>query len=214
MSCNCVPNTLYIGGQPTWNPQNASNPCVPAMLGLQPSSECYSDCREIPIPCYGYALNLVTPVPWTYPGLRQYPHGTTLPPIRTCEDLIKLTTSDGSTFLGKSTLPNTVAPSHHVFAAYVGKGNGNYHYIRKDVDSPFWSSKNGPDMPTQKDSRGNKVIDPSTAYFELEGVPLDFCGYFSTSPKEVCPSPSDCVRGEYGRRVSGPWPGCGKVPPF
>jgi hypothetical protein len=130
--------------------------------------------------------------------------------------------------LGKSISPDTVTKGestfgltpegwstcglpNHVFAAYVGNGNGFYHDVRKDADSQYWSSKNGPDPPTQNDSHGNKITDPSRAYFELEGVPLKFCGYFSTSPGLVCPTPSDCVRGEYGRVGSRPWPGCGLV---
>ena len=49
--------------------------CVNNLLGFN-SGTCWSDCYSIPIPCYGYALNMISQKAWTYPGTLQNPNWT------------------------------------------------------------------------------------------------------------------------------------------
>ncbi|MBM3194103.1 MAG: hypothetical protein FJZ59_07735 [Chlamydiae bacterium] len=218
----CQPNNLYRGGLPIKNltpTTDSEATCVYNLLGLNASNPCYSDCAQIPIPCYGYALNIITPGAWTYPGLRgvpadKIPEPANLPNINNCSQLKALTEQDGSIYVG-GTEPTNLSPGQHVFAAYAtnfpdDSTEGQYHYIRKDTDTNTWSSKNGPYQPTQQDSNGKTITDPETAYFTLEGYPLTFCGYYVTSNDLVCPTDTDCVQGYQKPQTTG-WPGCGEI---
>ncbi len=213
-SCACGPGNLYRGGLPTWNPPPAGSSndaiCAYNLLGLNNNDPCYSDCFEFPIPCYGYALNIATPNNWTYPGLR---HLAIEPNVNNCADLILQTTSDGSTYVGMIE-PTVLNSDQHVFVGYAA--NGEYHFARKDTDTNTYSSKNGESLPSQRDSNNNLITDASKAVFNLFGVNLSFCGYFTANNQAgcpngsdcVCPTDSDCVKGDLSGS-NDPWSGCG-----
>lgn len=213
----CVPGEYYLPvSPPTWKPPGVTAPksdyCAAALMGtVQDQNGCYSGCYNVPMPCYAYGMNVVTPKPWTYPGMR---NSSTMPDINNCSDLIKQTVSDGSSF--SATLPSTATlpPGTHIMAAYAG--GGEYHYARYDTDSKLWSSKNGPNPATQMDSNNNLITDASKAVFTLNGQKLDFCGYFITGPSMVCPNPGQpggCVQGEPQYTIGTSYPGCGMPAP-
>jgi len=137
--------------------------CAYNLMGLNTMSDdaqCYTGCNEYPIPCYGYALNVATSVPWTYPGMRS----GSFEPITDCAKLKELVTRDGAREVQDL---STVGPNAHVFAGFFGTKPDNYHFARRDVDTQTWSSKNGPDMPTQNDNDGNPITDITKAHFVL-----------------------------------------------
>ena len=213
----CVPGEYYLPvSPPTWKPPGVTAPksdyCAAALMGtVQDQNGCYSGCYNVPMPCYAYGMNVVTPKPWTYPGMR---NSSTMPDINNCSDLIKQTVSDGSSF--SATLPSTATlpAGTHIMAAYAG--GGEYHYARYDTDSKLWSSKNGPNPATQMDSNNNLITDASKAVFTLNGQKLDFCGYFITGPSMVCPNPGQpggCVQGEPQYTIGTAYPGCGMPAP-
>ncbi len=213
MTCNCQPGNLYRGGLPTWGFPASTNQeaiCAYNLLGNS-TDPCYSGCSGFPIPCYGYALNIATPNAWTYPGLRNL---TATPDVNNCTQLIAQTVADGSIFNGK-TEPTALDSDQHVFVGYASNvldtdENGEYHYARKDTDTNTWSSKNGENLPTHLDTKGDVITDPTKANFVLGGLGLEFCGYFITSNVAVCPSASDCVKG-YQSSGNVPTGGCGYI---
>lgn len=209
----CHPGEYYLPpGPPTWNPPAATGDrdsyCAAALMGQLPATEnCYSDCNTFPVPCYGYAMNVVTAKPWVYPGMRNLSQA---PDVNNCNDLIKQTVADGS--IQVAAVPTTLQPGTHIMAGYAG--GGEYHYARLDSDTKTWSSKNGISMPSRYDDNNNLITDPTKAAFSLNGQKLDFCGYFITGPPLVCPSPGSpngggCVAGEPQFTAGSPWPGCG-----
>ena len=211
MSCpnSCQPGSYYLpSSPPTWAVGTDKNSyCAAALMGALPNEPCYSDCASFPVPCYGYAMNVVTPKPWVYPGMRQ---SATIQDVNNCDDLILQTTKDGSIFAGKA-LPPSLQQGTHVMAGYAA--GGEYHYARFDADTRQWSSKNGIDYPSQYDSKNQLITDASNAAFVLSNQNLDFCGYFVTGPSLVCPSPGTpqgCVDGEPQYRPGSSWPGCGQ----
>ena len=212
----CRPGEYYLpAAPPTWKPPEESAPrdvyCAAALMGtVQDPGGCYSGCYDVPMPCYAYGMNIVTPKPWTYPGMR---NNSTMPDVNNCSDLIQQTVSDGSTF--SATLPTTLPPGTHLMAAYAG--GGEYHYARYDTDSKLWSSKNGPNPATQYDNNNNLITDASKAFFTLNGQKLNFCGYFITGPSMVCPKPGQpggCVDGEPQYTIGSAYPGCGAPAPM
>jgi hypothetical protein len=207
--CDCVPGKVYRGGLPTWNPPEVNDAeaiCAYNLLGNS-KDPCYSSCALFPIPCYGYALNIVSAENWTYPGIRHAEKPVTnLPDANNCQQIISLVEADRSKYAGMAE-PNNLNSDEHIFVAYAG--GGEYHFARKDTDTNTYSSKNGMDFPTQNDSNNNIIKDPAEAQFSLKGVNLTFCGYFITSNNAVCPTDEDCVAGQ-NIGGSNPWPGCGQ----
>lgn len=196
-------------GPPTWAPPAPSADrdtyCAAAMMGQLPSNNCYSDCPTYPVPCYGYAMNVVVNKPWVYPGMR---NSSALPDVNNCDELIQQTVADGSVYV--PSIPTKLAPRQHVMAGYAG--GGEYHYARLDADTNTWSSKNGIAPASRMDDNNILITDASKASFSLNGKKLDFCGYFLTGPSLVCPSPGvpkGCVAGEPQYSVGNVWPGCG-----
>ena len=161
MSCpnSCQPGSYYLpSSPPTWAVGTDKNSyCAAALMGALPNEPCYSECASFPVPCYGYAMNVVTPKPWVYPGMRQ---SATMQDVNNCDDLILQTTKDGSIFAGKA-LPPSLQQGTHVMAGYAA--GGEYHYARFDADTRQWSSKNGIDPPSQYDSKNQLITDASNA---------------------------------------------------
>lgn len=209
----CSPGNYYLpSAPPTWNPPSSSAPrdvyCAAALMGTL-QDDCYSGCYDVPMPCYAYGMNIVTPKPWTYPGMRS---NSVAPDVNNCTDVIKQTVADGSIY--SATLPTTLPPGTHLMAAYAG--GGEYHYARYDTDTKLWSSKNGPNPATQVDSNNQLISDASKATFVLNNQKMDFCGYFITGPSLVCPKPGvkgGCVDGEPQYSVATGYPGCGLPTP-
>jgi hypothetical protein len=205
----CVPGEYYLPTiPPTWKSPDVTAPkdayCAAALMGNS-QNNCYNKCYNVPMPCYSYGMNVVTPKPWTYPGMR---NSNSMPDVNNCSDLIKQTVSDGSTF--SASLPTSLPAGTHLMAAYAA--GGEYHYARYDADTKLWSSKNGHNPPNQLDSNNNLITDASKATFVLFGQKLDFCGYFITGPSMVCPNPGmpgGCVQGEPQYTAGTSYPGCG-----
>ena len=182
-----------------------------SMLGLntQDDNQCYTNCYLFAIPCYGYALNIISSTAWTYPGMRYH---ATNPPISDCNSLKALVVQDGATEIFSL---EDVSSTAHVFAAFMGPTT--YHFVRRDVDTQTWSSKNGNNEPSQLDTYGTPITDITKAKFNL-GEDLALCGLFTVSNvSDVCPTDADCVHGENPctpcGTSSGPYSGCGLPTP-
>jgi len=154
--------------------------CVNNLLGFN-SGNCWSDCYSIPIPSYGYALNMISQNAWTYPGTLQNPNWSG--PL-TASNIHSKLSEDGNQGPNLDYSGNAVTicdPSlndTHVFALFINNTVDDfYHFVRKDAPLEYfnnvsgvpgtfniWSSKNGYDSPTIVESSGNIIYsytDPS-----------------------------------------------------
>lgn len=160
--------------------------CVNNLLGFN-SGNCWSDCYSIPIPCYGYALNMISQKAWTYPGTLQNPNWSG--PL-TASNIHSKLSEDGNQGPNLDSSGNAVTicdPSlnnQYVFALFINNtADDLYHFVRKDTELDFfkdipgvpgqfniWSSKNGQDSPTIVESSGNIIYsytDPSNCPLSL-----------------------------------------------
>ena len=147
--------------------------CINNLLGFN-SGDCWNDCYSIPIPCYGYALNMISQKTWTYPGTLQNPNWTG--PL-TASNINSNLIGDGNMGPYNDSTGNAVTicdaslNDQYVFALFINSTtNDLYHFVRKDAPLEYfnnisgvpgifniWSSKNGQDDPTIVDSDG-KII--------------------------------------------------------
>ena len=167
-----------VGGTPYWTYSNILNPisqCVFNLLGQNFNSDSYDSCSQIPIPCYGHALNIITAKSWTYPGTLRSNGTLQLNSCSQCENALGgMGPSSGNNVgdmhdgpYGESdwtTISSIIGGiNKHIFALFYSKlspSDGMYHFVRRDGDlGDLWSSKNGQSNPTQLDSKGHYIVD-------------------------------------------------------